>query len=329
MDIKLGVFSKSPKPSPEDEEKTYDVVIIGGGIAGLSAGLYASRARMDTILVEKIGPGGQIITTDIVENYPGIPEISGYELGMRMEQQARKYGLKIIIDEVIRVSLRNEIKELTLASGKKLKAYSVIIATGASYKKLGIQGEEKFLGRGVSFCATCDGAFFKDKDIVVVGGGNTALDEGLFLTRFVKSITLIHRRDSLRAEKVLQERAFSNPKFKFIWNSVVEEILGDEKVEAVRIRNVVTNETSIVKTDGVFIFIGLTPNTSIFDEVEKNEAGYIKVNLYDMSTNLPGVFACGDCVDKLLRQAITSAGEGAVAAVSAERYVEKIKKNIS
>ncbi|MCS7299332.1 MAG: thioredoxin-disulfide reductase [Spirochaetia bacterium] len=303
----------------------YDLIIIGGGVAGFSAGLYAARARLDTVLIEKLGPGGQIATTDLVENYPGIIEINGYELSIRMEEQAKKHGLKVIIDEVISASLKGEIKEITLSNGKKLKSYSVIISTGANYKKLGVPGEDKFLGRGVSFCATCDGAFFKGKDIVVVGGGNSALDEGLFLTRFVNSITLIHRRDTLRAEKVLQERVLNNPKFKFVWNSVVEEILGDEKVEAVRIRNVVDNKESILKTDGVFIFIGLYPNTSIFDEVEKNENGYIKVNLYDMSTNIPGVFAAGDCVDKFLRQAITAAGEGATAAVAAEKYIEKIK----
>lgn len=324
MEVKLSGFSLKRKEEV-DGDKVYDVIIIGGGVAGFSAGLYAARAKLDVLLIEKLGPGGQIATTDIVENYPGIPEINGYELAVRMEEQAKKHGLKVMIDEVVSVSLKDEIKKINLASGKELKSYSVIIATGANYRKLGVPGEDKFLGRGVSFCATCDGAFFKDKDIVVVGGGNTALDEGLFLTRFVKSITLIHRRDSLRAEKILQERAFNNPKFKFIWNTVVEEILGDEKVEAVRVRNVITSEESIIKTDGVFVFVGMVPNTSIFEEVEKNEVGYIKVNLYDMSTNIPGVFAAGDCVDKFLRQAITAAGEGAIAAVAAEKYVEKVK----
>lgn len=324
MEVKLSGFSLKRKEEV-DGDKVYDVIIIGGGVAGFSAGLYASRAKLDVLLIEKLGPGGQIATTDIVENYPGIPEINGYELAVRMEEQAKKHGLKVMIDEVVSVSLKDEIKKIKLASGKELKSYSVIIATGANYRKLGVPGEDKFLGRGVSFCATCDGAFFKDKDIVVVGGGNTALDEGLFLTRFVKSITLIHRRDSLRAEKILQERAFNNPKFKFIWNTVVEEILGEEKVEAVRVRNVITGEESIIKTDGVFVFVGMVPNTSIFEEVEKNEVGYIKVNLYDMSTNIPGVFAAGDCVDKFLRQAITAAGEGAIAAVAAEKYVEKVK----
>lgn len=324
MEVKLSGFSLKRKEEV-DGDKVYDVIIIGGGVAGFSAGLYAARAKLDVLLIEKLGPGGQIATTDIVENYPGIPEINGYELAVRMEEQAKKHGLKVMIDEVVSVSLKDEIKKINLASGKELKSYSVIIATGANYRKLGVPGEDKFLGRGVSFCATCDGAFFKDKDIVVVGGGNTALDEGLFLTRFVKSITLIHRRDSLRAEKILQERAFNNPKFKFIWNTVVEEILGEEKVEAVRVRNVITSEESIIKTDGVFVFVGMVPNTSIFEEVEKNEVGYIKVNLYDMSTNIPGVFAAGDCVDKFLRQAITAAGEGAIAAVAAEKYVEKVK----
>lgn len=328
MEIKIGGFS-APSRTSVDGDKVYDLIIIGGGVAGFSAGLYASRARMDTLLIEKLGPGGQIATTDIVENYPGIPEINGYELSIRMEEQAKKHGLNVLLDEVVGVSLRGDVKEVRLASGKVLRSYSVIITTGANYRRLGVPGEDKFLGRGVSFCATCDGAFFKDKDIVVVGGGNTALDEGLFLTRFVKSITLIHRRDSLRAEKILQERAFSNPKFKFIWNAVVEEILGNERVEAVRVKNVVNGEESIIKTDGVFVFVGMVPNTSIFEEVEKNEAGYIKVNLYDMSTNVPGVFAAGDCVDKFLRQAITAAGEGATAAVAAEKYVEEIKRKIA
>ncbi|MCX8029009.1 MAG: thioredoxin-disulfide reductase [Brevinematales bacterium] len=327
MDIKLGTFVK-PSKSEISEDHIYDLIIIGGGVAGFSAGLYASRAKLDTILVEKLGPGGQIATTDLVENYPGIPEINGYELSIRIEEQAKKHGLNVLLDEVISVHLGDEVKRVNLASGKTLKSYSVIISTGANYKKLGVPGEDKFLGKGVSFCATCDGAFFKDKDIVIVGGGNTALDEGLFLTRFVKSITLIHRRDTLRAEKILQERAFNHPKFKFIWNSVVEEILGNDRVEAVRIKNLVNGEEKILETEGVFVFIGMVPNTSIFTEIEKNENGYIKVNLYDMSTNIPGVFAAGDCVDKFLRQAITAAGEGAIAAVAAEKYIEKIKHQV-
>lgn len=327
MDVKIGNFGISRSGSVDSNE-VYDVIIIGGGVAGFSAGLYASRAKMNAVLIEKLGPGGQIATTSIVENYPGIPEISGYELSVRLEEQAKKYGLNVVMDEVVKVSLKGEIKKVYLSSGKELRSYSVIIATGANYRKLGVPGEDKFLGKGVSFCATCDGFFFKDKDIVIVGGGNSALDEGLFLTRFVKSITLIHRRDTLRAEKLLQERAFSNPKFRFVWNSVVEEILGNEKVEGVKVRNVVTGDVQILETEGVFVFIGMVPNTSLFDEVEKNDAGYIKVNLYDMSTNIPGVFAAGDCVDKFLRQAITAAGEGATAAVAAEKFVEELKRKI-
>ncbi|MGC8766553.1 MAG: thioredoxin-disulfide reductase [Brevinematia bacterium] len=306
----------------------FDLIIIGGGVAGFSAGIYAARAKLNTILIEKLGPGGQIATTALVENYPGIPEISGYDLGVRLEEQAKSHGLKVLLDEVVSVSLKGDVKEVKISNGKTLKSYAVIIATGASYKNLGVPGEEKFLGRGVSFCATCDGAFFKDKDIVVVGGGNTAIDEGLFLTRFAKTVTVIHRRNELRAEKILQERAFSNPKMRFIWNSVVEEILGEEKVEAVRLKNVLTNEEQILKTDAVFVFIGLVPNTQLFEEVEKNESGYIKVNFYDMSTNIPGVFAVGDCIDKLVRQAITAAGDGATAAVAAEKYLEELKRKL-
>lgn len=327
MEIKLGGLTKGVSKNSENVDKVYDLAIIGGGVAGLSAGIYSARARMSVALIEKLGPGGQIASTSAVENYPGINEINGYELAVTMEEQAKKYGLEVILDEVIEASLRGVVKELTLASGRKIKSYSVIIATGASHKKLGVPGEEKFLGKGVSFCATCDGVFFKDRDVVVVGGGNAALDEALFLTRFVKTITLIHRRDSLKAEKILQERAFNNPKFKFVWNSTVTEILGDEKLKAVRIKNLITGEEKILDTDGVFVFIGLTPNTSIFKEVEKNESGYIKANLYDMSTNIPGVFAAGDCIEKFLRQAITAASEGAIAAVAAEKYVESIKKS--
>lgn len=327
MDLRFGAFV--PKVKTVDESNVYDLVIIGGGVAGFSAGIYASRAKLDTLLIEKLGPGGQIATTDVVENYPGIPEINGYELGMRLEEQAKKFGLKVLLDEVVAVSFSDEIKEIKLSTGKVLKTYSVIIATGASYKKLGVPGEEKFLGRGVSFCATCDAAFFKEKDVVVVGGGNTAIEESIFLTKFAKTVTVVHRRDSLRAEKITQEKAFANPKIKFVWNSVVEEIVGSERLEGVRIRNIVTGETKFLNADGVFVSIGLLPNTQIFEEVEKNESGYIKVNLYDMATNIPGVFAAGDCVDKLLRQAITAASDGAIAAVAAEKYIEKIKNKLS
>jgi thioredoxin reductase (NADPH) len=325
MDITIMNLSK-PKREEINYDDVFDVVIIGGGVAGFSAGIYASRARMNAVLVEKLGPGGQIATTNVVENYPGIPEINGYELGLKLEEQARKHGLKVILDEVKGVNLKEELKTVKLASGKELKAYSVIIATGADYKKLGVPGEEKFIGRGVSFCATCDAAFFKDKDVVIVGGGNTALDEGLFIANFARSITIIHRRDSFRAEKILQERVFANPKFKFIFNSVVEEIIGNEKVEAVKIRNVQTGEISEVKTDGVFVFIGMVPNTKMFEDLEKDEYGYIKASFYDMSTNIPGVFAAGDCISKFLRQAITAAADGAIAAVAAEKYVDKIKQ---
>ncbi len=325
MDIKLGSFIRKVEKEVNSDQ-VYDLIIIGGGVAGFSAGLYASRARLNTILIEKLGPGGQIATTSIVENYPGIIEINGYELGVTMEEHAKKHGLKTIMDEVIEVKLSEDIKVVKTSGGKELKAYSVIVATGADYKKLGVPGEKEFTGRGVSYCATCDGAFFKDKDIVIVGGGNTALDEGLFLTRFARTITIIHRRDKFRAEKILQDRVFNNPKFKFIFNTVVEEIVGDEKVRGVKLRNVITGESSFFETEGVFVFVGMRPNTELFTELEKNETGYIKVNLYDMSTNIKGVFAAGDCVDKFLRQAITAAAEGAIAAVAAEKYVETVKQ---
>jgi len=328
MDINIMNLGK-PNKSKVDYDEVFDLVIIGGGVAGFSAGIYASRGRMNTVLVEKIGPGGQIATTNSLENYPGILEISGYDFSLRLEEQAQKHGIKEVLEEVKSVNLKDEIKSIKLANGKELKSYSVIIATGAEYKKLGVPGEEKFIGRGISFCATCDAAFFKDKDIVIIGGGNTALDEGLFLANFAKNITIIHRRDSFRAEKILQERVFSNPKFKFMLNSVVEEILGDGKVEAVRVKNVQTGEVKELKTDGVFIFVGMVPNTKMFEDIEKDESGYIKVNLYDMSTNIPGVFAAGDCISKYLRQAITAAADGAIAAVAAEKYVDNIKQKIS
>jgi thioredoxin reductase (NADPH) len=303
--------------------ETYDVVIIGGGPAGLTAGLYASRARLITLLLETMILGGQVLTTDIIENYPGFSQISGAELGNLMDEQARRFGLTVE---------RAEVTGLEVAGGQKLvktaereyRAKAIIICTGTEYRKLGIPGEAEFTGRGVSYCATCDGAFFKDSKIVVVGGGDSALTEALFLTKFAKEITIIHRREALRATKIYQERAFANPKIDFLWSSVVEEIKGDQTVESVLVKNVTSGEMREVPTEGVFMFIGITPKTAFLEGlVDMDENGYILVDEENLQTSVEGVFAAGDVRKKLLRQVATAVGDGATAAFAVEKYLEE------
>ncbi len=305
-----------------------DLAIIGGGPAGLTAGIYGARAGIRTLILEKLSPGGQVITTDIVENYPGFTEpISGIELIDKMVEQATKFGVEIQNAEVtgIELSGNDDLKIIHTESGD-ITSIAVIIATGAYHKHLGVPGEDRFWGRGVSCCATCDGMFYRGKKVVVVGGGDTAIKEALFLTKFASDITIVHRRDRLRATKVLQDRIFAmTEKVKFEWKAVVKEIIGENNVNAVKLGYIDSNEEKILECDGVFIFVGFTPSTDfVRGFVEMDERGYI-ITDENMRTSVPGVFACGDARKKLLRQIITACGEGATAAFSAEQYIENIK----
>lgn len=307
----------------EKQARLYDVIIIGGGPAGMTAGLYASRARLRTLLIENGLFGGQMTTTELIENYPGFPQgVSGEELSRLMEEQAKRFGMEAISDEVTEVSLEKDLKRVKTYEGEFF-CRALIICTGTEYRKLGVPGEEKLKGRGISYCATCDGAFFRDSRIIVVGGGDSALTEALFLTKFVSELTIIHRRDALRATKIYQERVLSNPKIKFLWNSVVQEIKGDSVVRAVVVKNVKTGEVKEVETEGAFLFIGLMPRTQFLKElVQLDEAGYIVTN-ENCETSIKGIFAAGDCRKKLLRQISTSVGDGATAAFAAEKYLEE------
>lgn len=301
----------------------YDVVIIGGGPAGLTAAIYTGRANLSTLILEKGLPGGQIAQTEEVENYPGFPEpIPGMELSQRMVQQAEKFGTRIEMDEVEAVSLSEDggpYRFTVKGYSGSYRAKSVILATGANPRQLGVPGEEKFWGKGVSTCATCDGFFYRGKKVVVVGGGDAAVEEGMFLTKFADEVTLIHRRDSLRANKSAQARALAHPKMKFIWNTVVEEIQGEEHVTGVRLKNVQTGEVSDFATDGVFVFIGHVPNTDfIKDTVKLRDDGYVEVR-DEIYTNVPMLYAAGDVSDYIYRQLATSVGAGTRAAMSAER----------
>ncbi len=301
----------------------YDLVIIGAGPAGLTAGLYAARARMNVLLIEKAVPGGQILVTDWIENYPGFPEgISGYDLAEKIKEQALTMGLNIETAEVHGLDLSGTIREVIFKE-KRIKTKSLIIASGASPKRPGI-GEEKFMGKGVSFCATCDGPFFRDKVLVAVGGGDTAIQESIFLTKFAKKVYVVHRRDELRATKILQERAFANDKIEFLWDSVVTGMDGFFGVEKVHVKNLKTGNESEIEANGCFIWIGILPNTEfIKGDVKTDESGFIVVDT-KMQTNVPGVFAIGDVRDTPLRQIATAVGDGAIAAVSAEHYVENL-----
>lgn len=300
----------------------YDIIIIGGGPAGITAGIYAQRAGFKTILFEKNTLGGQASVAHIIENYPGIPEISGAELAQRYQEQADRYGLEIKNAEVTRVRIERERKIVETQEGS-YEARAIIVASGADPKRLGIKGEEKFIGRGVSFCATCDGLFFRGKNVAVVGGGDSAVTEALFLSKSVNRVYIIHRRDKLRAEKINQEKASANSKIEFILNSVVEEIIGENKVEKLRVRNLNTGETRELEVAGVFVYVGRKPNTGFID-VEKNEQGYVKID-ENMETSAKGIFAAGDCTSPRWRQLTTAVGEGAMAAMSAERYLEGVE----
>jgi len=313
--------------SQEKSVEKRNLLIVGSGPAGLSAAIYAARAELKPLLLTGMTLHGQVSITDVIENYPGFPDgIGGSELGQLFQTQAERFGAEIVMDQVTSVNLSKS--PFTIETyGKKYEVKALIISTGADHRKLGVPGEQSLTGRGVSYCGTCDGWFFKDKDIVVVGGGDSALEEGLFLTRFGNSVTVIHRRDELRAGAILQKRAFDNPKIKFIWDSVVTEIMGKDSVKAVRLKNVKTGDENVQKTEGVFIFIGHTPNSELFKEhLKLDDKGYLAVNK-NMETNLPGVFAAGEVADPDFRQVITSAGMGAAAAIQATRYFESLEED--
>ena len=300
----------------------YEVVVIGGGPAGLTAGLYTSRAGLKSLLVERRLVGGQIVNATIVENYPGFPQgVSGAELGALMQQQAVKYGLEIVITEATGITPKKPYSISTTEGG--FEATAIIIATGSEYRKLGIPGEERLVGHGVSYCATCDGFFFRDREVAVVGGGDTAITDALELTRHAKRVYVIHRRDQLRAGQVLQQRAFAQPKLEFIWSTVVEEIMGDELMSGLKLRSVKTGQSSTLEAAGVFVAVGLVPNSAKFSNVvELDNTGYV-VTDEAMSTSALGVFAIGDIRSNSPRQVSTAVGDGATAAASALKYIQE------
>jgi len=300
-----------------------NIIIVGSGPAGLTAALYTGRANLNPLVISGNQLGGQISITSEVENFPGFPEgTTGPELAELMQKHAERFGARILIDEVTEVDFTQGSPFRIKTYGDSFEADAVILAVGASPKRLGIPGEETFIGRGVSFCATCDGFFFREKDVIVVGGGDSALEEGLFLTRFAKRVRVVHRRDELRAGETLKQRAFNNEKIEFIWNTVLEEIRGDGKVESVSARNVETGETFEMNTQGVFIFIGHEPNSGLFKgQLKMDERGYL-ITDERMMTSVPGVFAAGEIQDPVFRQVTTSVGQGAAAAMMAERWLE-------
>ena len=311
--------------------KVYDVIVLGGGPAGLPAGLYAGRSRLSTLVIEKGQDGGQIAITDSIENYPGqmVEGESGPSLIARMTEQVKKFGAERCTDMIKSVELNGEIKKLVGVKGE-YEAKAVIIATGAFPKPVGCENEGKFTGKGISFCATCDAAFFEDMEVYVVGGGDSAVEEAMYLTKFARKVTIIHRRNELRAAKSIQEKAFANPKISFMWDSVVTAVDGDELLSSMTVKNVKTGELTKIGADedggifGLFGFIGYNPNSSLFEGMVDMENGYIKTD-DNMHTNIPGVFAAGDIRVKSLRQVVTAAADGAIAAMQAEHYISNLK----
>ncbi|MCC2930867.1 thioredoxin-disulfide reductase [Bacillus mojavensis] len=310
------------------EEKIYDVIIIGAGPAGMTAAVYTSRANLSTLMIERGIPGGQMANTEDVENYPGFESILGPELSNKMFEHAKKFGAEYAYGDIKEIVDGKEYK-VVKAGSKEYKARAVIIAAGAEYKKIGVPGEKELGGRGVSYCAVCDGAFFKGKELVVVGGGDSAVEEGVYLTRFASKVTIVHRRDKLRAQSILQARAFDNEKVDFLWNKTVKEIHEENgKVGKVMLVDTVTGEESEFTTDGVFIYIGMLPLSKPFENLGiTNEEGYIETN-DRMETKVEGIFAAGDIREKSLRQIVTATGDGSIAAQSVQHYVEELQETL-
>lgn len=309
----------------------YDLIIIGSGPAGLTAGIYAGRFRLNALIIEKINPGGQIILSPTIENYPGFPEgITTQELIDRFRRQVDELGVPLVIDEVKEMFLDSiggtRVYCLKTSEGKSYEAKSLIISSGAYPKKLGVAGEEKFTGRGVSYCGTCDAPLFKNKNILVLGGGDRAVEEAIFLAGYAQKVTLVHRRNQLRASKILEEKAKQEPKISFMLDSVIEEISGNIKVESVKIKNVITGKVSAYACEGVFIFVGIMPNTGFVKNCLRLDEAEFIITDEDMKTSMSGVYACGDCRKKSLYQVINACGEGAVAASSVHRYLLNIGK---
>ncbi|TET83851.1 MAG: thioredoxin-disulfide reductase, partial [Desulfobacteraceae bacterium] len=299
-----------------------DLIIIGAGPAGLTAGLYAARARLKTLMLEKLSPGGQVLMTDWVENYPGFPDgISGFDLIDKMRRQAEKFDLVIESQEVSRLELSPE-KKVVVTDKGNLETRALILTSGATPRKLGIEGEELLIGKGVSYCATCDGPFYRDQEVALIGGGDTAVEEAIFLTRFAAKVHLIHRRDELRATKLLRERVMALDQVNIVWDTVPTRIVGDTEVKGVDLKNVKTGKTSHLPVQGVFVFVGYIPNTELVKgQLELDKLGFVVTN-NDMQTSVPGVFAAGDIRSKILRQIATAVGEGATAVFAVERYLE-------
>ncbi|MCA6069577.1 MAG: thioredoxin-disulfide reductase [Endomicrobium sp.] len=299
---------------------TYDAIIIGGGPSGLSAAIYASRARLKTLLVEKNGCGGQMTVTDLLENYPGFNDgINGFDLAVKLETQARDFGTEIMYDEV--TSIENGAVKKVITVNGACETKTIIVAAGTSVKKMNIPGEEKFIGRGVSFCAICDAPFYKGKDVAVIGGGDSAIQEAIYLSNFAKNVIVVHRRDTLRATKILQEKMASRANISVIYDSIPKEIFGNDSIEKIGITNTKTNEDKDLQVDGIFVFIGLIPNTLFLSNLTLDKNGYV-ITDENMNTSIPGIFACGDIRKKQLRQVVTAASDGAQAAVSAQHYIE-------
>lgn len=308
-----------------EEQVIYDVIVIGSGPGGMTTALYTSRANLKTLILEKGVPGGELLNTSDVENYPGYPTITGPELAENMYKGAMQFGAEYAYGNVTGIELDGNVK-VVLAGNKRYYAYAVVIATGAHHRKLEVPGEDELSGRGVSYCAVCDGAFFKDKELFVIGGGDSAVEEGAYLTQFAKKVTIVHRRDELRAQKILQERAFKNEKISFIWNSTVDRIEGEQSVTSLQLKNVQTGEVTQHPADGVFIYVGLLPVSDPFKSLQiTDEEGWI-VTDNRMRTSIPGIFAIGDVRQKALRQITTAVGDGAEAGQSVYQYVEELKE---